>query len=286
MIADITITLTFMSMKESTLSSNHSSDNSSTLNSRGSLPIYSTYIFSHNLEQGIDTQAPLYLDSGMPPCCPGTYASFFNLLSGEGCFLVLDLLAVHLIRSTSGNTIISFHDRDQQCTSAPYLHERIRFAGQSVYWQSIFQKSSDPTFILLTYIWHAMYAWDQALERLYTHICSLETRVLTTRELQLTRELHDIRAHHLHYSSLLEDFRKSVLFILDTPNPAMDSLPDKEKQFSRKLLEKECKNLILEIDRLELSRRMQDKRLKNVMNLVCTLMLSLLSNPTPRYSVV
>jgi len=46
-------------------------------------------------------------------------------------------------------------------------------AGQSVYWQSMFQKSQDPTFVLLTFIWHAMYAWDEALENLYEHICSL-----------------------------------------------------------------------------------------------------------------
>lgn len=46
-------------------------------------------------------------------------------------------------------------------------------AGQSVYWQSIFQNSPDPTFVLLTYLWHAMYGWDEALEDLYVHICSL-----------------------------------------------------------------------------------------------------------------
>lgn len=45
--------------------------------------------------------------------------------------------------------------------------------GQSVYWQSIFQNSPDPTFVLLTYLWHAMYGWDEALEDLYVHICSL-----------------------------------------------------------------------------------------------------------------
>jgi len=45
--------------------------------------------------------------------------------------------------------------------------------GQSVYWQSIFQKTPDPTFVLLAFIWHAMYAWDEALESLYAHICTL-----------------------------------------------------------------------------------------------------------------
>jgi hypothetical protein len=102
---------------------------------------------------------------------------------------VLDLLSVHLIRHVDGNTIISFHpDIDRPTTPAKYLHERIRFAGksrirpmiinlvglgQSVYWQKIFQASPDPTFVLLTFIWHAMYAWDEALEDLYTHISQL-----------------------------------------------------------------------------------------------------------------
>jgi hypothetical protein len=51
--------------------------------------------------------------------------------------------------------------------------ESFEISGQSVYWQSIFQKSPDPTFVLLTFVWHAMYAWDEALEDLYEHICSL-----------------------------------------------------------------------------------------------------------------
>lgn len=87
----------------------------------------------------------------------------------------------------------------------------------------------------------------------------------------LTHQLHIIRAHHLHYSSLLEDFSKAVQFIKDTPNPAMDSLPEEERVFSGKLLQKECDHLLIEIERLEMGRKMQDKRLKNVMNLVCAL---------------
>jgi hypothetical protein len=92
--------------------------------------------------------------------------------------------------------------------------------------------------------------------------------VINTSDLDLTRELHIIRAHHLHYSALLEDFRKAVDFVRDTPNPAMDALSEEEREFSRGLLERECKNLLSEISRLEGSRSMQDKRLKNVMNLV------------------
>ncbi|KAJ3779004.1 hypothetical protein FB446DRAFT_711796 [Lentinula raphanica] len=203
--------------------------------------------------QVINTQAPLRIGQG------------------EGAYmLALDLLSVHLIRRNDGlgSTIISYHDRDENATSAPYLHERIRFAGQSVYWQSIFQKSPDPTFVLLTFIWHAMYAWDEALEKLYGHICGMESQIMSSSDMVLTRDLHTIQAHLLHYSSLLEDFRKSIIFVLDTPNPAMDSLPDDERVLSRKLLQKECNNLLIEVERLEKSRTMQERRLKNVMNLV------------------
>ncbi|KAJ3998256.1 hypothetical protein F5050DRAFT_1567627 [Lentinula boryana] len=184
--------------------------------------------------------------------------------------LALDLLSVHLIRRNDGlgSTIISYHDQDENATSAPYLHERIRFAGQSVYWQSIFQKSPDPTFVLLTFIWHAMYAWDEALEKLYGHICWMESQIMRSSDMDLTRDLHTIQAHLLHYSSLLEDFQKSIIFVLDTPNPAMDSLPDEERILSRRLLQKECNNLLIEVERLEKSRTMQERRLKNVMNLV------------------
>ncbi|KAJ3987437.1 hypothetical protein F5890DRAFT_1405153 [Lentinula detonsa] len=184
--------------------------------------------------------------------------------------LALDLLSVHLIRRNDGlgSTIISYHDQDENATSAPYLHERIRFAGQSVYWQSIFQKSPDPTFVLLTFIWHAMYAWDEALEKLYGHICWMESQIMRSSDMDLTRDLHTIQAHLLHYSSLLEDFQKSIIFVLDTPNPAMDSLPNEERILSRKLLQKECNNLLIEVERLEKSRTMQERRLKNVMNLV------------------
>ena len=42
-----------------------------------------------------------------------------------------------------------------------------------MYWKRIFQTTQDPTFVLLTFIWHTMYAWDDALENLYQHICTL-----------------------------------------------------------------------------------------------------------------
>ncbi|KAJ7326376.1 hypothetical protein DFH08DRAFT_338374 [Mycena albidolilacea] len=238
----ITITLTFLrplNRPKALSLHTYPSSASSTINSQ----------FDLQEGQVIDIQAPLFLHS-------------------SNDYLILDLLAVHLIRSTDGSTIISYHNTEADSTSAAYLHERIRFAGQSVYWQSIFQSSPDPTFLLLIFIWHAMYAWDESLELLYSHICHIETQVINTSDLQLTRELHLIRAHHLHYSALLQDFRKALEFVLNTPNPAMEALPEEERARSRRLLERECNNLLGEISRLEQARSTQEKRLKNVMNLV------------------
>ncbi len=58
--------------------------------------------------------------------------------------------------------------------------------GQSVYWQTIFQKDSDPTFVLLTFLWHAIYAWDEALEHLYVQINSLVSLTLPVAYIHLT----------------------------------------------------------------------------------------------------
>jgi len=137
-----------------------------------------------------------------------------------------------------------------------------------VYWQSMFQKSSDPTFVLLTFIWHAMYAWDEALENLYDHICSLEHRVISTAEMPLTQELHIIRAHHLHYISLLDHYTKHVTFIKNTPNPAMDGVNKEDREKSAKLLKRECDNLLNEIERLNSELSTQERRVENVMALV------------------
>ncbi|KAE9410090.1 hypothetical protein BT96DRAFT_847881 [Gymnopus androsaceus JB14] len=204
-------------------------------------------------EQMINTQAPLQIGP-----------------ENDKTMLILDLLSVHLVRSNDrmGSTIISYHHNGPYATSAPYFRERIQFAGQSVYWQSIFQKSSDPTFVLLVFVWHALYAWDEALEKLFSHVCWMESQIMKSSDMELTRSLHVIQAHQLHYSSLLEDFKKSIVFILNTPNPAMDALSEDERFFSRQLLQKECNNLLIEVERLESSRRMQERRLKNVMNLV------------------
>lgn len=230
----ITVTLTFLRAVEGHLSSNTSH--------------LSEKIADY--DEVLDTQRPLYLGSG------------------DGCYLVLDLLALHLIRDEHSSTVISYHHTDPDTTAADYLHERIRYAGQSVYWQNIFQRSPDPTFLVLLFLWHAMYAWDEALEILYRHILDMEKTVVGSSDIYTTRGLHFIRAHILHYTSLLQDMRKSVRFIQTTSNPAMENVAEDVKTFSFKLLEKECINLFIEIERLEMQLSMQGQRLENVMNLV------------------
>jgi hypothetical protein len=93
--------------------------------------------------------------------------------------------------------------------------------------------------------------------------------VLLTNNIKITRELHIIQAHLLHYHSLLQDFQKSVDFLQRTPNPAIesDSYTPEERKESMELMVRECANLLSEIDRLENRRTMQSSRLKNVMDL-------------------
>ena len=147
-------------------------------------------------EQMIDTQAPLRLHSSMiySDVCP-VITDIIHLLARRQ--LILDLFSVHLIRRVDSSVIISFHPTlDRPTTTADYFLDRIRstgkqttlhhprhlmspgYLGQSVYWQKIFQVSPDPTFVLLIFIWHALYAWDEALQDLYTHICRVVCNLL------------------------------------------------------------------------------------------------------------
>lgn len=193
-------------------------------------------------------------------------------------------------KSNNTNTIISYHPPHiHRTTTAETLKTRLHSAGQSVYWNKIFASTinSDPTFVLLSILWYALYAWDESFDTLYVHICSLvrlrrfgryvgglivisqEARVMSTNDMHLTQQLHIVRAHLLHYASLLDDFRKSIIFVLETPNPVLDELSAEERDHVRELMRRECSHLLNEISRLEQNRSMQDKRLKNVMNLVC-----------------
>jgi len=83
--------------------------------------------------------------------------------------------------------------------------------------------------------------------------------------IKLTRQLHVLQAHLLHYQSLLYHFRVSVNFIEETPNPAMESknFNDDQRRISKELMARECKSLLSEVDRLEKRREMLSNRLKN-----------------------
>jgi hypothetical protein len=179
-----------------------------------------------------------------------------------------------MIRSSdpSGSTIISYHPGSQwKRTTAERLKNLVHKVGESVYWQKIFEQSKDPTFVFLAILWYALYAWDESLEHLYAHMNWLvslfvvhvgqlhiydiplqETNVLLTNDSHLTTELHTIQAQLLHYASLLEDFRKSVTFVRNTPSPVLESseFTDQARRDTNKLMRKECDNLLSEIERL------------------------------------
>ena len=92
---------------------------------------------------------------------------------------------------------------------------------------------------------------------------------MATSNMALTHELHVIRRYHLHYSSLLDDHVKHVDFIRDTKNPMRASFSETDQKNGTEMMERECKHLSTEILRLKGKLDMQEKKLKNVMDLVC-----------------
>ena len=92
--------------------------------------------------------------------------------------------------------------------------------------------------------------------------------MLKAAEMPPARELHVIGVYHFHYLSLLDHFAKHVIFIKNTPYPAMDDVKEEERILSQKLLDRECDNLLNEITRLRSELGMQKQRLENVMALV------------------
>jgi len=175
-----------------------------------------------------------------------------------------------MVRDVKDCTLISYHHTLDGITTATDLCRRLKLVGRSVYWKILVDKTKDPTFVFLAVLWSALYAWDEALEKLYEHFCWLESRVIVTNDLALTYELHVIRAHLLHYTGLLSDFEKSVEFLCVTYNPAMhaDSITDAEREHDKKFLTEECEHLLTEIKRLQMNRDMQDERVQNVTQLV------------------
>ncbi|KAG6848829.1 hypothetical protein H0H93_013650, partial [Arthromyces matolae] len=263
---DITISLTFIRTMQNPSTLTSSSLSSQTVRSMSQLQ-------PREEDQVIDTQMPLYIRSRESSSVL-VRLKIAHMLQGDR-ILLPDLLALHMVRSHNNSTIISYHpDHEHRSTTASSLHSRLHATGHSVYWSNMFSQHDDPTFVFLSILWYALYAWDETLEVLYNHLCWVESRVIQTNDMELTQELHVIQAHLLHYASLLEDFRKTVVFVLDTPYPGLDNpryTPDYRDR-SKAVIEKECNNLLSEIQRLEMARTMQGKRLRNVMNLVSFLL--------------
>src|SRR6266568_7097318 len=88
----------------------------------------------------------------------------------------------------------------------------------------------------------------------------------TTNNVHLMRELHVIRAHHLHYSSLLDDYAKHVDFIRDMQSPIWERFSKADQDYVAGIMARECKNLST---RLKGKLDIQEKRLKNSMDFVC-----------------
>ncbi|KAG1767591.1 hypothetical protein EV702DRAFT_748494 [Suillus placidus] len=188
-------------------------------------------------------------------------------LHGEHVLLI-DLLAVHMIREKNCSTIITYHPALHDRTTAERLHQVMERAGGSVYWNKIFVASEDPTFFFLAILWYALYAWDESFEVLYNRIKDLEVMLNdynVAAMVNLNHSLHSLQAHLLQYETLLHDFEKSVEFVRDTPNPAMEE--SENKGTTKELMGRECKNLLSEIDRLHKRCSMFIRRLKNATDL-------------------
>ncbi|KAG1776459.1 hypothetical protein EV702DRAFT_1187423 [Suillus placidus] len=188
-------------------------------------------------------------------------------LHGEHVLLI-DLLAVHMIREKNCSTIITYHPALHDRTTAERLHQVMERAGGSVYWNKIFVASEDPTFFFLAILWYALYAWDESFEVLYSRIKDMEVILNDynfTAIVDLNHSLHGLQAHLLQYQTLLHDFEKSVEFVRDAPNPAMEESENRDT--TAKLMGRECKNLLSEIDRLHKRCSMFIRRLKNATDL-------------------
>jgi len=104
--------------------------------------------------------------------------------------LFIDLLAIHMVRGVKTSTIISYHPESTWCrTSAERLHKLMMLVGDSVYWQHIFTKTKDPTFLFLTILWYALYAWDESFELLYKHVSTLVCNVFVRVTSDITQKI-------------------------------------------------------------------------------------------------
>ncbi|KAH7106495.1 hypothetical protein BKA62DRAFT_687314 [Auriculariales sp. MPI-PUGE-AT-0066] len=192
----------------------------------------------------------------------------------SGKTLLLDQVSLHLIRHPDGATLISLHpDSDfWLTTSAQDMFRRVQMAGRGVYWGRLWKNTEDSTFMLLIMLWHALYAWDEAMDALFDSILYEEKRAMDKNdvaELEVTHELHNIRSALLLYNGLLKDFEHSIEFIRDHPNPALERASGELKAAkSRELLQRECHYLLTECKRLQGTKDMCSERVANAFDLI------------------
>jgi hypothetical protein len=97
-------------------------------------------------------------------------------------------------------------------------------------------------------------------------------------DLKSAQGLYVVRAHLLHYAELLTDFRMTVEFVVQTPNPVLEHASSSSSDthghsaediaIAKAMMLKESTNLLNQIGQLERRRNMLDQRLTNVTNLV------------------
>ncbi|EJD41820.1 hypothetical protein AURDEDRAFT_169022 [Auricularia subglabra TFB-10046 SS5] len=183
----------------------------------------------------------------------------------SGQTLLVDHLAVHLIRNREASTLIMLHPNSVHKPTAEHMYRRVQKAGKGIYWGKIWRDSDDPTFMVLVLMWHALYAWDEAMDALVKSIEASEQKAMAGQfvgELEVTQDLHRIRSVLLLYNGYLGDFHNAVDFVLKRPNPAYTN------RASQATFKRECEHLILEIKRLRARKDMCHARVSNALDLI------------------
>jgi len=196
--------------------------------------------------------------------------------------LSIDTLALHLIREPNGATLICMQPPNNPYVNrelpserpGKYLHKLLLLAGTGVYWGNIFHTNRDPIFACIIALWYPLYAWDEAMEALHNHIRFLESRVIKfdTNDVALTSQLHVIRVYLQRYDEMLDQFEKSVRFLMEVGISELYAASHENgylsKNDSKAVLKRETDGLLAQVARLQRQRKMDDARLSNVMTLV------------------
>lgn len=201
---------------------------------------------SSNEAQDIDPQVPLDLIDGI---------------------VFQDLLAIHMVRSRTCNTIISCHPLpNSERTSGTHIQSFVQRTWDNMHRSKTFTNSKDPTYHFLAILYFAMYAWDEAFEAIHRYIDKLEYGVLETADIHpLACKRHEVQAHLSYYQQLLLEFHESVEFIKWLPNPVMEA--ETEREESTKFVKSEADKLSREIRQLRYQILMQSARLRNITEL-------------------